>query len=148
MVNTTGSLSGAPDANVGRVGRPGERRGGPETNTSAILDEMQYTDEEADAIEVVGTLAADGWHAALEDRRGSLRAVPLVCWSVVEVGGEAGLLYGIAPDANLVDLAQDVGDRDDFRGYINLGLNVDPLEISGADIEAALYKQSIEQEEK
>ena len=41
MVNTTGSLSGGPDANTERVGRPGERRGSvEETQTTAILDDI------------------------------------------------------------------------------------------------------------
>jgi hypothetical protein len=150
-MNTTDSLArggGGPDPRrggpheLGRVGVPGERRGGPETNTTEVLDTMEYTDE-PEEVEVLGTRPADGWFAVLEGRGEHLRAVPLVMWSEVKAG-ENILLYGVVADHNLLDLTADVGDREDFRGYVYLGLNFDPTELTEEDIERVLEKQSVE----
>ena len=105
---------------------------------------MVYTDEPSGShdVEVLGTLPADGWCAVLEGEDGQLRAVPLVCWSRVRLSlGE--LLYGIVADGNAVDPTEDVGDREEFRGYINASVPKLEPEV----IKSLLEKQVVEMKE-
>ena len=113
MVSSTGSLSGGPDANTERVGRPGERRGSvEETQTTAILDDIVYSDE-PEEVEILQVLPATGWAAEFEDGRRE----PLAVW-VVEDSGE---MYGVVveDDAGRIDLSNNAGEQPGFRRYVN-----------------------------
>jgi len=112
-------------------------------NTSALYDEMEATDEPT-TVEVVGTLSSDNWAAVLRGEGGEYRTIPLVCWSHVR-SDEVDLLFGIVPDGNVIDLTEDIGDDEAFRGYLKL--SKDPTLLTSKAIEAELIKQTTKSKE-
>jgi len=107
----------------------------------AVEENLEYLDETP---EVIGTSAADGWHAVLQGERG-LRAVPLVAWAQRDDDVFIGIC---APrgDAN-VDLTKYVAEHPGFRGFIRPHASVDVALLTGADIKELLSRQTINKED-